>query len=290
LPTLAKYRQMRDFKRTREPHGSGDKRGKKLARKTAGLSFVVQKHDARNLHYDFRLELDGVLLSWAVPKGPSLDPSVKRLAMEVEPHPLEYGGFEGTIPKDEYGGGTVMVWDRGTWTPEGDVHEALAKGHLSFSLDGQKLKGAWHLVRTQRLADDQHGNKQGKGWLLFKSRDGAARAQDTLLDDEPNSALSGRDLTQIARAEGEHDPAPDSGKRKGKAKITAKTKPKKVTKRGAAKLPATVSPELATLVDSAPTGDDWVHEIKLDGYRILARVEHGTVTLLTRNGKDWTER
>jgi bifunctional non-homologous end joining protein LigD len=308
LPTLAKYRQMRDFERTREPRGTNtaEKRSKKLPRGAPALSFVVQKHDARNLHYDFRLELDGVLLSWAVPKGPSLDPSVKRLAMEVEPHPLEYGGFEGTIPAGEYGGGTVMVWDRGTWTPEGDPHQALAKGHLSFSLQGQKLKGAWHLVRTKRLADDKHGNKQGKGWLLFKSRDDAARAEDTLLDDEPNSALSGRNLAQIARAEGEGEKAPDSRPRKRttrgnttapeetttktKAKTKAKAKAKKAAKPGAAQLPTTISPELATLVDSAPAGDDWVHEIKLDGYRILARIVHGKVTLLTRNGKDWTER
>src|SRR3954469_3804178 len=185
MPTLAKYRQMRDFERTREPRGDSV-RSKRLA-PAAALSFVVQKHAARNLHYDFRLELDGVLLSWAVPKGPSLDPSVKRLAMEVEPHPLDYGSFEGTIPQGEYGGGTVMVWDRGSWTPEGDARQALAKGHLSFSLHGQKLKGAWHLVRTKRLADDEHGNKQGKGWLLFKSRDDQARASDTLLEDEPNS-------------------------------------------------------------------------------------------------------
>src|SRR5258705_10064927 len=123
---------MRDFERTQEPRGAA--RGKKLPKSAPALSFVVQKHDARNLHYDFRLELDGVLLSWAVPKGPSLDPSVKRLAMEVEPHPLEYGGFEGTIPKSEYGGGTVMLWDRGTWQSEGDPRRALAKGHLSFSL------------------------------------------------------------------------------------------------------------------------------------------------------------
>ena len=282
MPTLAKYRQMRDFARTQEPRGSA----KKLPKHAGALSFVVQKHDARNLHYDFRLELDGVLLSWAVPKGPSLDPAVKRLAMEVEPHPLEYGGFEGTIPKPDYGGGTVMVWDRGTWTCEGDAKKALAKGHLSFSLSGQKLKGAWHLVRTKRLADDQHGNKSGKGWLLFKSRDEQAREDDELLTAEPNSALTGRNLEQIARAEGEpanaDDGAPDSRPRR--------KRPAKKTKRALTKLPSKVSPELATLVDEAPQGDDWVHEIKLDGYRILARLDQGRVTLLTRNGKDWTER
>jgi bifunctional non-homologous end joining protein LigD len=277
---------MRDFERTQEPRG--DERGKKL-QQAPGLSFVVQKHHARNLHYDFRLELDGVLLSWAVPKGPSLDPSVKRLAMEVEPHPIEYGGFEGTIPKGEYGGGTVMVWDRGTWQPEGDPQKALAKGHLSFSLQGQKLKGAWHLVRTKRLADDGHGNKQGKGWLLFKSRDAEARDRDTLLEDEPQSALTGRNLDQIERGEGEAEPAPDSSKRTR----ASKTKPRmsdKPRQKGSSKLPKTLSPELATLVDAAPVGDDWVHEIKYDGYRVLARIEDGKVNLLTRNGKDWTER
>jgi len=278
MPSLAKYQQKRDFQRTREPRGGA----KKLPKRGQVLSFVVQKHDARNLHYDFRLELDGVLLSWAVPKGPSRDPSVKRLAMEVEPHPLEYGGFEGTIPKGEYGGGTVMVWDRGTWTCDGDPHEALAKGHLSFSLYGQKLNGAWHLVRTKRVADDQHGNKQGKGWLLFKSRDEQARDNDNLLSEEPGSAVTGRNLDQIARAEGEDEDAPDSHPRRKRSSMKVK--------KSSTKLPSQVSPELATLVDTAPDGDDWVHEIKLDGYRILARLDRGEVTLLTRNGKDWTER
>jgi bifunctional non-homologous end joining protein LigD len=273
---------MRDFERTAEP------RGKQLPKAKPGFSFVVQKHAARNLHYDFRLELDGVLLSWAVPKGPSLDPSVKRLAMEVEPHPLEYGGFEGTIPKGEYGGGTVMVWDRGTWKPEGDPHQALSKGHLSFSLHGQKLKGAWHLVRTRRVADDGHGNKEGKGWLLFKSRDAEASEGDGLLEAEPNSALTGRNLEEIAA---ELEPKDAKSKSKSKSKdAKPESAPRKRAKRRMSGLPATVSPELATLVDAAPTGDDWVHEIKLDGYRILARLEQREVTLLTRNGKDWTER
>jgi bifunctional non-homologous end joining protein LigD len=260
MSSLAKYRKMRDFERTREPRGAA-KAAKKLARPAAGLSFVVQKHDARNLHYDFRLELDGVLLSWAVPKGPSLDPSVKRLAMEVEPHPLEYGGFEGTIPKGEYGGGTVMLWDRGTWTPEGDPHVALAKGHLTFSLQGEKLKGAWHLVRTRRIANGAGKDaKAGKGWLLFKSRDAEARADDgdRLLEEASESVLSGHDLGQIAAANQE--------------------------------LPDVPAPELATLVDAAPSGDDFLHEIKLDGYRILARVGAGDATLHTRSGKDWTSR
>lgn len=275
MKNLAKYREMRDFSRTQEPRGNA--RGKALKGREPALAFVVQKHDARNLHYDFRLELDGVLLSWAVPKGPSLNPAVKRLAMEVEPHPLEYGNFEGTIPKGEYGGGTVMVWDRGSWKPDGDPKQALSKGHLAFSLYGEKLKGAWHLVRTKRLADDQHGNQEGKGWLLFKSRDEQANDDDTLLADQPDSVQSGRNLAQIADGK-----APKSASQpRKKAKSRAKS---------SQDLPQEAEPELATLVDKAPAGDDWVHEIKLDGYRILARVEKGEVTLLTRNGKDWSER
>jgi len=310
MPTLAQYRQMRDFSRTQEPRGA--ERGKKLPKAFTALSFVVQKHDATNLHYDFRLELDGVLLSWAVPKGPSLDPSVKRLAMEVEPHPLEYGGFEGTIPKGEYGGGTVMVWDRGTWTCEGDAHRALAKGHLSFTLAGEKLKGSWHLVRTKRRQDDGHSDTKRTAWLLFKSRDEHSRDDDELVTEMPDSALTGRNLAQIASAEGEDEedgsppsrprrkkPAAPSAK-KTKATKTAKAtktvkatktaKATKTTKTTGSKLPSKVTPELATLVDAAPDGDDWVHEIKLDGYRVVARLDHGEVSLLTRNGKDWSHR
>src|SRR5205085_8708895 len=147
MKALAKYQQMRNFARTQEPSGKGA-RGKMVPRAAPGRKFVVQEHHARRLHYDFRLELDGVLLSWAVPKGPSLDPKVKRLAVEVEPHPIEYGEFEGTIPKGEYGAGSVVIWDKGTWTPLDDARQGLAKGHLSYSLQGKRLNGAWHLVRT----------------------------------------------------------------------------------------------------------------------------------------------
>jgi bifunctional non-homologous end joining protein LigD len=307
MPSLAKYQLKRDFQRTQEPRGSTSKSTRQLPRRGQALSFVVQKHDARNLHYDFRLELDGVLLSWAVPKGPSRDPGVKRLAMEVEAHPIEYGGFEGTIPKGEYGGGTVMIWDRGTWSCKGDPHQALAKGHLSFTLSGKKLKGAWHLVRSKRLADEQQGSQAGKGWLLFKSRDEHARDNDELLRDDPDSVATGRTLDQIARAEGESageshaDEAPASRPRRQRDQSTVgdgdafDSRPRrkravKTLKKAGAKLPHRVLPELATLVDAAPDGDDWVHEIKLDGYRILARLDHGQVTLLTRNGKDWSER
>lgn len=262
MKALTKYQKKRDFTRTAEPSGkpsrSATARGKPLPQRAPGLAFVVQKHDARRLHYDFRLELDGVLLSWAVPKGPSLDPKVKRLAVEVEPHPLEYGNFEGTIPEGEYGGGTVMVWDCGSWEPEGDARRALAKGHLKFTLRGQKLKGAWHLVRT-KASGAKAGKSGEKSWLLFKSHDAEAAAGRELPADDV-SALSGRDLAQIAA----NDPIAD--------------------------LPKTLEPELATLVDAAPAGDDWLHEIKLDGYRIIARVDAGKATLMTRSGNDWSDR
>jgi bifunctional non-homologous end joining protein LigD len=181
--SLKTYHDKRNFGVTPEPKGA-----KPSAR--GDLSFAIQKHQARNLHYDFRLEWNGVLLSWAVPKGPSLDPSVKRLAMQVEDHPIEYGGFEGVIPEGEYGGGTVMVWDRGTWTPEvDDVDAALKKGDLKFTLHGEKLRGSWVLVRTPR------------GWLLMKHRDKFAAAKD-ILTASPRSAVSGKTLADIAREHG----------------------------------------------------------------------------------------
>ena len=254
--SLATYRQKRDFAKTKEPSGK--------ARRKVGNSYVIQKHDASHLHYDFRLELGGVLLSWAVPKGPSLDPKVKRLAVQTEDHPLEYGGFEGTIPEGEYGGGTVMVWDRGTWEPEGDAKQAYEKGHLSFQLHGDKLSGGWHLVKTRRP-----GQKQNT-WLLFKAKDEAAKAGDTqLLDEQEKSALTGRDLRSIA--------AGKPSKRSLKS-----------SKRDA--MPKSIEPELATLVSDTPEGDDFIHEVKFDGYRVIARLEAGRVRLLTRGGEDWTAR
>jgi bifunctional non-homologous end joining protein LigD len=277
--SLAKYHQKRDFAKTHEP------RGKALPKKRAGFSYVIQKHAARRLHYDFRLELDGELLSWAVPKGPSIDPTVKRLAMEVEPHPLEYGDFEGTIPKREYGGGTVMVWDRGSWAPDGDPREGLKKGHLKFSLQGQKLKGAWHLVRTRGRSASGDGETSGKPWLLFKSRDAEAQAGETLLDEEATSALTGRGMEEIA-----NDVRGKVWRSNRAEKAAEKPKPARKPRRGRSTLPSAVEPELATLVDTVPEGDDWVHEIKFDGYRVIAHVDHGKVTLLTRNGKDWSKR
>ena len=190
---LDAYRAKRDFHRSPEPRGAA-----RAARK-GGHSFVVQKHAARQLHYDFRLEQDGVLLSWAVPKGPSLDPADKRLAMEVEDHPLEYGAFEGVIPAGEYGGGTVMVWDRGIWIPQGDPVEGYARGHLKFTLEGEKLKGGWALVRT-------HGSKAGgkpghAAWLLIKEKDAYARpGNGSVVDRAPDSVMSGRSVDEISRA------------------------------------------------------------------------------------------
>ena len=206
--SLAKYRKKRDFKRTTEPRG-GTEAGK------AGkgpLAYVVQKHRASQLHYDFRLEYGGVLLSWAVPKGPSLDPSVKRLAMQVEDHPVDYADFEGVIPEGGYGAGTVMVWDTGTWSPESqDVEQALDTGDLKFSLSGRKLRGSWVLVRTRGF-----GSKAGKSWLLIKHRDRFVSRKDITVE-KPRSALTNRLLAQIARDEGGDvevastgDPAPRS--------------------------------------------------------------------------------
>src|SRR5688572_10943963 len=185
---LETYRQKRDFTRTAEP------RGRRSRRK--GNEFVVQKHAARRLHYDFRLELDGVLLSWAVPKGPSLDPGVKRLAMQTEDHPLDYGGFEGVIPKGEYGGGTVLLWDRGTWRPEGDPKEMYRRGRLTFELEGEKLKGGFHLVRSASGRD-----RDGRSWLLIKRNDAAARPGSgaQIVEEETLSVVSGRDLEGIAQ-------------------------------------------------------------------------------------------
>lgn len=211
--SLKKYREKRDFKTSSEPAGRAN--GKPHAER-APLIYAIQKHRATQLHYDFRLEHDGVLLSWAVPKGPSLDPSVKRLAMQVEDHPREYAQFEGVIPEGEYGGGTVMLWDVGTWTPEQpDIAGALAKGDLKFTLHGKKLRGSWVLVRT-----NSYQGRPGKSWLLIKHRDAAASTRDITVD-QPHSVLSKRLLADIARQRGGDvakaatgDPKPETAKRK----------------------------------------------------------------------------
>jgi len=269
-----------------EPPGRKSKRSRSGAGSDTG-TFTVQKHDATTLHYDFRLELDGVLLSWAVPKGPSLDPADKRLAIQTEDHPLEYGAFEGVIPQGHYGAGTVLVWDHGTWAPDGDARAAYRKGHLNFSLEGQKLHGRWHLVRRG----------SAKSWLLFKSRDAFAKRGNgaALIEQEPDSALSGRSLAEVAgekRAKATPKTAAKAAKRRA---TSAKRSPVRIdptTLPGSrlAKLPADVSPELATLVTEVPEGDDWLHEMKFDGYRILLEVNGGRVRCLTRRGNDWADR
>lgn len=257
---LSEYNRKRDFGITAEPAGSAPA----AKRKASALSFVIQKHDARNLHYDFRLELDGVLLSWAVPKGPSLDPSQKRLAVHVEDHPLSYGSFEGSIPAGQYGAGDVIVWDRGVWQPHDDPRKAYAAGKLKFTLVGEKLSGDWTLVRT-RLK----GSGDKEQWLLIKEKDSQARPADDydIVQAQPNSVVS------------------DASVGEPKAKPKAKAKPKKA----ATALPEHFTPQLATLVDRAPEGD-WQYEIKFDGYRMLTRIREGEVRLFTRNGHDWTER
>jgi bifunctional non-homologous end joining protein LigD len=220
--SLTKYREKRNFKVSPEP--SGDAPAKKTQQH---LLYVIQKHRATQLHYDFRLEHEGVLLSWAVPKGPSLDPSVKRLAMQVEDHPVDYGGFEGVIPEGEYGGGTVMVWDTGTWTPESpDVAEALKKGDLKFSLHGKKLRGSWVLVRTHG-----YGSSSGKSWLLIKHRDEFASTED-IVTTEPKSALSKRLLADIARDSGGDVEKASTGDQQTQTKAAGRKSP---TKKAASK-------------------------------------------------------
>jgi len=275
---LETYRRKRDFKATAEPKGSDAPAG-------SGDSFVIQKHAARRLHYDFRLELDGVLKSWAVTRGPSLVPGDKRLAVHVEDHPLEYGDFEGTIPKGEYGGGTVIVWDRGRWRPIGDPRKGYAKGHLDFELDGEKLHGRWHLARMRGKPNEKREN-----WLLIKGDDEAARPTGSpdILEEQPESVKTGRVVDEVAgeapgwsSKSGRIDPPEEPAKPKA---------PKLKRARKAAPLPDFVEPALATLVSKAPSGSRWVHEIKFDGYRLQARLEGGRVRLLTRAGLDWTAK
>lgn len=248
---LHHYKSKRDFSRTPEPAEGGEGGG--------ALSFVVQKHWASHLHYDFRLELDGVLKSWAVPKGPSLDPHVKRMAIEVEDHPLAYGGFEGTIPEGEYGAGEVIVWDRGSWYPLDDPHAGYAQGHLKFELRGHKLQGNWALVRMKR------GEQRQTAWLLIKEHDDHARPEGEfdVEKDMPDSVLK--------------SPAALPGKLPAGARKAAP--------------PDTLAPQLATLVEQPPaTAGDWMFETKFDGYRLLSRVNGRDVRLITRSGADWTAK
>ncbi|MGH6675223.1 MAG: DNA polymerase ligase N-terminal domain-containing protein, partial [Xanthobacteraceae bacterium] len=345
------YRTKRQFRVTPEPRGRQGRRG--------GDQYVIQKHAARRLHYDLRLELDGVMKSWAVTRGPSLDPGEKRLAVQVEDHPIQYNTFEGTIPQGEYGGGTVMIWDRGRWLPEGDPHKGFAKGHLVFDLDGKKLHGRWHLVRMHGRPGERHEN-----WLLIKGKDEYARGgrDADILANKPLSVATSRTMDDIAAGKGKkrvwhsnREPAdaamsPRQSQRAFKeelratgAKPVARAKTHPLAPRGGervpsehrerggrgasrkkdsppahatrspassaprqrgrqratasnpgpavrARLPDFVPPSLASLHAAAPSGPQWLHEIKYDGYRIEARLDRGEVQLLTRNRQDWTHR
>jgi len=286
---LAPYKAKRDFSRTREPKGKVGKAG--------GNSFVVQKHDATRLHWDFRLEVDGVLKSWAVTKGPSIDPADRRLAVRTEDHPLDYGDFEGTIPKGEYGGGTVMLWDRGTWEPvEGKSADDLGEGHLHFRLHGERMKGEWLLVRMKGKPHEKREN-----WLLRKIDDAEAGEGDVLVERALTSMLTGRSMAEIAAdLEGAQSLAGASGEDfAAKMEAARRHNARSGGRNGAAKgkarppsaaLPDFSAPQLATLVDSVPDGNGWLHEIKFDGYRALVAVSGGKVRIFTRNGLDWTEK
>jgi bifunctional non-homologous end joining protein LigD len=315
LKKLSTYRKKRDFDKTAEP--SGDV---KIATGTRPR-FVIQKHDATRLHYDLRLEYEGVFKSWAVTKGPSLDPHDKRLAVEVEDHPLDYGDFEGTIPEGEYGGGTVMLWDRGYWEPEGDPAVGFKKGDLKFTLDGGKLHGSWVLVR---MKNDRYGGGKRTNWLLIKHRDDDAReGEDNDILDQDKSVASGRTMAQIASGKGKA-PKPfltaktkamdadavwhsnrgeahearelksTSKKAVSKKAVSKKAASKKaaskkaITPKQVAAMPDFVKPELCASVEQPPTGEGWGHEIKFDGYRVQIRVEDGEAILKTRKGLDWT--
>ena len=272
MDRLANYRRKRDFAETPEPAG-------KPRRRSAGtLRFVIQKHAARRLHYDFRLELGGVLRSWAVPKGPSLDPRARRLAVQVEDHPLDYADFEGVIPQGQYGGGTVLVWDTGSWQPLGDDPEGdLRKGALKFELRGKKLQGRWTLVRM--------GGRRGeKNWLLIKEKDDEAKpgSDDEIVRRRPRSVLSRRDLAAVAKAR-------DRVWQSNRAEATPlAVDPSAIPRARRRPMPRKLAPQLATLAATVPPDEGWLHEIKLDGYRMLARIAGGKVTLLSRNGNDWT--
>ncbi|WP_404480752.1 DNA ligase D [Novosphingobium sp. BL-52-GroH] len=280
---LAEYNRKRDFARTAEPSG-------KRASSKGGNSFVVQKHAARRLHWDFRLEVDGVLKSWAVTRGPSIDPDDKRLAVRTEDHPLSYGGFEGGIPQGEYGGGTVMLWDRGTWAPiAGKSAKDIADGHLHFTLEGERMKGEWLLVRMKGRPGEKREN-----WLLRKVNDAHAGSGDTLVEQALTSVLTGRTMAEIeADKAGTHSLKGKKGDaftqvmRQASARNDRKARPVRKT---AGQPPKFRAPQLATLVDTVPTGNLWMHEIKFDGYRALVAAAGDKVRVYTRSGLDWTDK
>ena len=284
---LAEYNKKRDFKKTAEPAG-------KPASSEGGNLFIVQKHDATRLHWDLRLEADGVLKSWAVTKGPSPDPEIKRLAVQTEDHPMAYAEFEGTIPKGEYGGGTVMLWDKGTWEPvEGKSAKDLAKGHLHFTLHGERMKGEWLLIRLKKRPGEKREN-----WLLRKLQDEHAEEGDALVQRCLTSVLTGRSMAEIETdTEGEFSLKGKRGKAfaavmEEAADRNAKLKKgaKKTRRKGPAPLPRFRTPQLATLVDEVPAGNGWMHEIKFDGYRALIACAGDKVRVYTRSGKDWSDK
>ncbi|VWX53089.1 DNA ligase D [Novosphingobium sp. 9U] len=283
---LAEYNAKRDFKKTAEPAG-------KAAKSDTGNLFIVQKHAATRLHWDFRIEVDGVMKSWAVTKGPSPDPDDKRLAVRTEDHPLSYAEFEGTIPKGEYGGGTVMLWDKGTWAPiAGKSAKDLEQGHLHFTLDGERMKGEWMLIRLKPRPGEKREN-----WLLRKVKDQFAQEGDQLVEHALTSVLTGRSLAEIeADKQGEFALAGKKGKaftaqmEAAAEHNAAESKPARPKRKGAGKPPAFRAPQLATLVDAVPAGNQWMHEIKFDGYRALVAAAGEKVVVYTRNGHDWSDK
>ncbi|MGC4098038.1 MAG: DNA ligase D [Nitrospira sp.] len=280
---LKKYKEKRNFRITAEPPGKAWKRS------TQNLRFVIQLHEATRTHYDFRLEWHGVMKSWAVTKGPSYDPADKRLAVRTEDHPMDYNDFEGVIPERQYGAGPVMIWDEGIWMPQHDPEQMEKKGHITFTIDGSRMKGQWHLVRM-------HTPDKRENWLLIKSKDNFALSKaknNGFLKRENTSVVTGRTMADILEA--------------GLGKTTKRNRPSKAVsvhrqqkqskiseKKSSVSLPSLMKqysdPELATLVDQQPNGDAWVHEIKYDGYRLMAFVDKGSVILRTRGGKDWTHK
>ncbi len=308
MSKLSAYQSKRDFNRTSEPQGAA------TLRPSERLRFVIQKHDATRLHYDLRLELDGVFKSWAVTRGPSLDPHDKRLAVETEDHPLDYGDFEGTIPKGQYGGGTVQLWDRGYWAPEGmTAEQGLASGDLKFTLEGEHLHGSWVLVRMKGWSGKR------VNWLLIKHRDEHARdGEGEAVLGEDRSVASGRSLAEIAAGQGRapkpfmtggglavakdavwdskaglapaSGPAPQAVSAGAGEAAKPARKRARATPKAAAAMPAFIEPQLCHPVERPPAGEGWLHEIKFDGYRVQVRIEAGQAVVRTRKGLDWTDR
>jgi bifunctional non-homologous end joining protein LigD len=283
---LSTYNAKRDFTKTQEPKGALEP--------GHGNRFMVQKHDATRLHWDLRLEVDGVMKSWAVTRGPSLNPEDKRLAVQTEDHPLSYSNFEGTIPQDEYGGGTVMLWDDGTWAPiPGKSAKDLEQGHLHFVLDGERMKGEWLLIRLKPRVKERHTN-----WLLRKIDDDDAGGSDDLVEGAVTSVKTGRTMQQICDGQKAKELPRWKALRKAAARVASPERINSVLKSKrnsrvpakAAKMPPFQAPQLCTLVDSVPTGAGWINEIKYDGYRAMVAVGGGKARVFTRSGLDWTDK